>query len=294
MSSIAYVGHDGQLSTRDVAGGDGRPLSEPGMRCTWPTWSPGGRWLAFSANRVSSNGHGPIGVYIVRRDGSELRLVYGNDFGSGEIAPSTPHYACWSPDGEDLTFIAQTLDAGLTLFCYAPDTDEPPRRLLSGGPLYFAWTHGSDSLLVHSSRHHQMVRLSPEVAVRQLPGVSTLYMAPSCSPVDERMAMFLDAGSNRQRLVVLDLKDDSVKVTLELTGIAACGWQPDGSAVAVTRDMRGNSGFYHGLWLVDPATGSSDQITDDPVLPSSGPPMALAWPTLPRRRMPRALSDGRC
>jgi TolB protein len=207
-----------------------------------------------------------MGVYIVRPDGSELRLVYANEFGSGEIAPATPHYVRWSPDGETLTFIAQTLDGGLSLFSYRPDTGEPPRRLLSGGPLYFDWTHGSDSLMVHSSRRHQLVHLSPELAVRQLPGVSTLYMAPSCSPVDERIAMFLDAGNDEQRLVILDLKDDSVKVTLELTGIAACGWKPDGSAIALARDMRGNSGFYKGLWLIDPETGSSDQIADDPVL----------------------------
>ena len=159
MSSIAYVGHDGQLGTRDLAGGTGRLLSEPGMRCTWPAWSPGGPpgegWLAFSAHRASTNGHGPIGLYIVRPDGSELRPVYSNDFGTGEIAPSTPHYACWSPDGEKLAFIAQTLEGGLTLYCYEPNTGEPPRTLLSGGPLYFSWTHGSESLMVMRSKGDQ-------------------------------------------------------------------------------------------------------------------------------------------
>jgi hypothetical protein len=30
--------------------------------------------------------------------------------------------------------------------------------------------------------------------------------------------------------------------------------------------MRGSSGHYDGLWLVDPTAGSSDRITDDPVL----------------------------
>jgi TolB protein len=266
VSGIAYVGHDGQLRTCDVAGEARRPVSEPGMCCTWPTWSPGGHWLAFSAHRASTNGHGSIGVYIVRPDGTELRLVYGNQFGSGDIAPATPHYALWSPDGEELAFIAQTLDEGLVLFRYRPDSGEPPGTLVKGGPLYFAWSRGSDSLMVHSSRRHHLVRLSPELAVRQVPGVSTLYMAPSSSPGDERIAMFMDAGNNRQRLVVLDLKDDSVKVLLELEGIASCAWKPDGLAVAVARDMRGSTGFYDGLWLVDAATGSSDKIIDDPVL----------------------------
>ena len=266
MSRIAYVGHNGQLNTFEVAGGPSTRVSEPGMRCTWPTWSPGGRWLAFSAHRASTNGHGPIGVYIVRPDGSDLRPIYANEYGSGEIAPGTPHYALWSLDGENLAFIAHTVDGGLTLFCYRPDTGEPPQRLVSGGPLYFTWSRGSDSLMVHSSRHHHLIRLSEDQAGRQLPGVSTLYMAPSSSPVDERIAMFLDAGDNQQRLVILDLKDNSVKVTLELAGIASCGWKPDGSAIAVARDMRDSSGFYRGLWLVDPTTGSSDKITDDPVL----------------------------
>ncbi len=264
MSRIAYVDHSGRLRTRDVNAGDEVELSDQGMRCTWPVWSPKGDWLAFSAYSASTNGHGPMGMHIVRPDGSEVRLVYSNEYGSGEIAPETPHYASWSPDGEDLAFIAQTLEGGLTLFRYAPGTGGPPQGLVSGGPLYFAW--GLGSLIVHSGQSHHLVALSAEHRTRQVPGVSTLYMAPSFSVEDGRLAIFLDAGDDRQRLVVLDPKDESVEIALEVPGKAACVWRPDGSAIGVARDLLGASGLYDGLWLFDTTAREPERIADDPVL----------------------------
>ena len=267
MSSIAYVDHEGFLNVVDGTDGPSRRLKAADTFCTWPTWSPDGRKIAFSGYQSDTVEDDQLGMYLVSLDGGDAMLIYANDFDTGEIAPRTPHYSLWSPDGSKLAFVAQTSDGALTLFVHGPESDTPPRRIMSGGPLYCAWAPDSASIFVHSSQEHYRVDLAKDFEMRQFPGSSTLYMAPSWNAHDGRAAIFIDAdNTNRQRLVVLGMRQPEVKVVLEIAGIGACCWQPGGSALALVRDMGGRSGFYDGLWLVEPSGGTEDRINEDPVL----------------------------
>ena len=84
-----------------------------------PSWSPDGQWIAFSSDRNTEwKGHGngsgwehvqELGIYIVRRNGSDLRRLSAQG-----ICAGTP---AWSPDGRRIAFyelpVEQTWDARL-------------------------------------------------------------------------------------------------------------------------------------------------------------------------------------
>ena len=266
MSRIVYACHDGALHVSDLSGSSFTVTTPPGVRCMWPAWSPDGGHIAFSGIRSGSNGQGGLAVYLSPPSDGPPRLVYANEPDTDAIARQTPHYTLWSPDGRRLAFIAQTLKGGLTLFLYDTDGSGPAERLIDGAPLYLSWSHDSSYLLVHSVRAHQIVELAGEPEVRQVPGVSSLYMAPSCSPVASHMAMFRDSGIGHQTLLVADVATGAVRTLLDLPGAGAFAWAPDGKSLGLLRDVEPGSGYYPGLWLIGVDEPSERRITDDRVL----------------------------
>ncbi len=236
------------------------------MVCTWPSCAPDGRAIAFSGVPSGGNGHGALGVYLVALDGSPPRRVYTNEIGTDAIAPLTPHYVAWSPDSRMLAFIAQTRGGGLSLFVWDVASDDPPRRVVDGGPLYLSWSHDSRFLMIHSGASHYLADLPHGTGLAPVPGTATQYMAPAWSPTSNRVAIFQDVGRSRQILVVADVERGEVNSLTEVDGIAAVAWSPDGVTIAMARGAGSRSGYYGGLWLMGADTGDEVQLTDDHLL----------------------------
>ena len=268
---IAYVANDATLRVHDSLADDpdDRLVSVPGLRCTWPVWSPDGRFVAFSGYAGGSNGSALIAIYVTAADDggpdSSPGLIYSNEPGTDAIAGGTPHYCSWSPDGSRLAFVASTL-RGLALHVWEASAGSPPRAIHEGGPLYFTWSPRSTEMFIHSFASHYLAGTSGEGPPSQFPGVSTQYMSPSWAGDGDRIAFFLDGDRGRQRLVAIDLDGQAVRVLTEFSGIAAAAWRPGSSQVGLVKAMIGSSGFYSGLWAIDYETQEETQITDDPVL----------------------------
>ncbi len=269
MSRIVYVGYDGALYDSPIQGAGPRRLTPPGMSYTWPASSPSGTHVAFSGSTSGSNGHRRLGLFwkpLEAREDEPPRLVYLNEPTTDAIAQRTPHYVLWAPDGRRLAFIAQTLRSGLSLFVHEVSGTDGPRRLLDGGPLYLSWSPDSRYLLVHSHQRHFLVDFQRGATPAPVPGTSRIYMAPSWSPVGSRMALLREIGGERQVLLVADMAGGGVRRLAELTGVGAFQWRPGGQHIGLVRDMRDNTGFYQGLWLVAADGSGEERIAEDLVL----------------------------
>ena len=266
MSRTVFTGHYGVIYAGGPVGEDARALTPADAVCTWPSWSPDGAVIAFSRFQSGGNGRGLLGLYLARPEGSTPELVYTNEIGTDAIANGTPHYVLWSPDGRRLAFIAQTLRGGLGLFVHQIAGSDPPKRLLEGGPMYMSWSFDSRLLVAHSRRDYYFVDFEGAAAVRQMPGTSSLYMAPSWCPAVNRVALFQDAGGGRQRLLLADTDQGTAQTLAEVGGHAAVAWSPGGRTLGLLRDLQDASGYYDGLWLLEADGSGERRITDDRVL----------------------------
>lgn len=262
MTLIAHVDPDGRVHITSSASGDTRPLTPPGMRFTWPTWSPDGKFLSLSRYGAGENGHGGLRLYLTDLIGESLSEIYANQPGTDAIAQETPHYAMWSPDSSNVAFVAQLPRDGLTLFVHGNITGGKPKQLISGGPLFASWSPDSKFLLVHSGQLHYLIR-SDNLEPAQIPVVSGQYMAPSWSPTSNQMAFCGELSELQQGLLVASTDGNGARMVAEVDGSATFGWHPAGRHIGLAKDLDRGTGFYDSLWMVDTQEEAEEKILDD-------------------------------
>ena len=266
MGKIAVVDQNLKLHITDIGGTDVVTVDVLGQGQTWPVWSPSGERILFSSASVGSNGHGHLGVYSWNVTDGLTQLEYKNELGTDAIAKRTPHYAQWSPNSFDFSFVAQIMDGDLALFLGSVDPAEPPKKVLSGKPMFSSWSPSGAYLLAHSGFDHFVIDRKDGDQVKKISGSSSLYSAPSWSPVESQMALLRQEGEQRQSLVVSDMYGKTMNVLTEFSGIGAFSWAPDGRSIALLRDVHQGSKFFAGLWIVDYDGKEERQITDEPLI----------------------------
>ena len=263
---IAYVDANHQVYVADPDGARPRLLEAGSKACTWPVWSPGGTHVAFSGMTSGSNGSGHIRLYVHDLGEGPGRAVFANEPGADGIAPSTPHYALWSPNGENLAFVARTWPAGMALFVADLAGGETPKRVIAGAQPFLSWSPDSRFLLVHSGQDHYLLDFCGDRGMVKVPGTSRRYMAPSWSPVTNRMALLNESPGGRQALLTGDTEGGGAAQVLEIDGSAAFAWSPDGGSIGLVSGLKGRSRFYGGLWVVDPDGGGERLLADGLIL----------------------------
>ncbi len=128
------------LWVMDADGGDARPLTQVGLSCADPAFSPDGASVAFA---VDETGATPIQrtIYTVSRNGGQAeRIIEGNDewsrYAPQWLANGALVFAASAPDGRTTLFLrsatGEVSDVGASIL--VPDSDAPPYRAL-GRPL---------------------------------------------------------------------------------------------------------------------------------------------------------------
>ena len=117
VNRIAVVGPDGRILSVKPDGTDPRQVSPAEGRFTWPTWSPDGTKMVFSGLVPDQNGDQQVILYEYDAITEERRRIHVGEPGfAGLLADEVVHYPIWSPDSQQVAFIAVTRQGGLTLF----------------------------------------------------------------------------------------------------------------------------------------------------------------------------------
>ncbi len=265
MTEIAYINESMKASLTNDSGKTPVPLEGPGDTQTWPSWSPNGRYVAYSAFSSGMNGHGRIGVFLHDLSTGLTEEIFANKPGSDGIARKTPHYALWSPNGKMISLITRPRVEGLSAYVYSLTDQGPPIHVHDGFPLFSSWSRNSKFLLFHSGPKHFLIDFEGEINPRLMPGDSRLYMSPSWSPRGSIMGVLNEGREYQSSLMIVDVENLSAQSLTEFTGNGAFAWSPEGESLAVTRETQGESRFYNGIWLVS-LDGSERKIVHDIVL----------------------------
>jgi TolB protein len=101
--SIAYTSYyyndSPEVIVQNLFGQVGSSRPTKGAQSTLPAWSPDGTQIAFTSDR---DGDGNTEIYIMNRDGSNLRRLWtqsGNRAGA-DVSPA------WAPNGQNLAFVS--------------------------------------------------------------------------------------------------------------------------------------------------------------------------------------------
>ena len=129
-----------------------------------PAWSPDGERIAFESTQ-----DGKLSIFVVRRDGGELRRLTSPEF--------TSEQPTWSPDGKHIVF-STDIEGQRKLFLMSPDGTNA--KAIPGTALGFYATFSSDGQWILFSAQDgprapttRVVIIHPDGSGRRLLGDST-------------------------------------------------------------------------------------------------------------------------
>lgn len=260
INRIVLVDPEGRLATAAPDGSDLRVLTPVGPRFQFPAWSP-------DASRVAATGGDDergLVVVVADRLGATPTTLY-------ESALRPPFYLYWSPDGRQISFLANEPTGGprpgIALHLAPADGSADSQIVQTGQPFYWQWTADSSRLFIHVGGAGRDARLgffdlSSGTAQANLttPG---FFQAPGISPSGRWLsfAEITDAGS---QVVALRLADGQRR-TAPHRGLAAMSWSPAADLLAFISPVADSASFFGPLRLLDAETGAVDTLVNETV-----------------------------
>ncbi len=255
IGRIAFIGPDGRLGTVAPDGEDARLLSDTGWRFQFPAWSPDSRQIAA----VGSDGEqGTVRVFSDEPAAKQTE-VYGS-------RTQAPFYLYWSPDGQQVSFLANAR-RGIGLWLAPADGQAEARLLANGQPFYWDWARDSTQLLVHSGVLGDNARLgfidTNGDALGDTIAGPGLFQAPGLSS-DGRYLAYAEAQDKDLNVVVED-RQSGKRSSVAHTGLVALSWSPTENLLAFTSPRTPQVSFFGPLRLLDAATGDERTLVNDAV-----------------------------
>lgn len=205
-------------------------------------WSPDGQYILFHSNKPITSGSAKIevnpGVYVMKADGSDIRLLTQN-------LKNQYYFSSWHPDSRQILFTAMVPLEGNKIFKINVDgTGEiqlkdginwAPRWSPDGEQIVFA--QGDTELAVIDSEGSQVKILAKDLISqangRWSPDGAWVYFTGRFSGQDTREIFRIKSdGSEIENLTNQDGDDMLV------------GWSPDGSKLLVISTRDGNQEVY--------------------------------------------------
>ena len=220
INRIAWIDNEGQLGTMDEFGNGIRMLTDDSRRYQFPAWSPDGQTIAaISATRTDTT----IAL-LADQENAQLQEIYTS-------AVERPFYFYWSPNGQQIAFLATNRDAPMGLHVVPASGENNESQLLAtGGPVYWQWTSDSEQLFVHTGFTGGQSRLTFIEAAGDGSGENIadpgFFQAPGISP-DGRFWSYAEINESNTRQLVVQSADTDQKYAERHTGLVASGWSPN-------------------------------------------------------------------
>ncbi|HEV8403635.1 MAG TPA: hypothetical protein VGQ31_11430 [Candidatus Limnocylindrales bacterium] len=226
LPRLAVVGDDARLVTMDAMGGAVLPVGRPGIRFSFPAWSPDGGRIAVIGTTDQDAGIYVFPVAPGADPPADPVVIYHS-------ADSPPFYLYWSPDGRRVSFLT-TEPAGLALRVAPADASSPATVVRTGSPLYWAWS-GPDHMLIHSGIGGSDAffgEIDPDgSAPESVASAAGGFRAPAIS-ADSGFRGYSSLATATPEQVIVESTDRTIRHRLGVYGTAALEFGPVGAELA--------------------------------------------------------------
>ncbi|MBP6016012.1 MAG: PD40 domain-containing protein [Candidatus Promineofilum sp.] len=263
VNRIAVINQDGQIETMSPFGDDRRVLTLESDQTSFqfPTWSPDDKQVAIIGTRAMS------GAIYVLNDAARTGTLRDHQIYYSANEP--PIYLFWSPDNQNLGFLANRPRNSLSLNVIAGDGNSDSRQLASGNPFYWDWSDDGRQILAHAGGRGAdntlaVIDLDGQAGADNLaiPGV---FQAPGIGRNGRYWAFAEESEGGLSSLVVVDTQTGE-RSTHQQVGSTVLSWSPTRDQIAFTKGAISGHPFWGPLSVLDVATGKERVISTQAVL----------------------------
>jgi Tol biopolymer transport system component len=221
IDSLSVANVDGSLQTA---------LIEKNASPIWEVdWAPDNTWLSYTAVVGTNNANPPVGIYLIRADGSGQAQVTNDLIPS--IVPDSGNAVAWAPDGQWLAFYADNRP-----YIIKPDGTGAKQLSKDAGLSAIAWSPDSRQIAFYSSSVD-----NPGIVVVGVDGKQTFVGNKTLKvPVSGDALLWTPDGKQfvaydigQKALVLVSRDGTQIKPLASVSGVPTrLAWSPDGTQLA--------------------------------------------------------------